>query len=106
MYETSYLIDVASHLQCTILLSIRACVITFRHNICDYRRAVYQILEEQGIDLPRYAVLDRDSPSSRATQCNDFKTIYPLFNPGSDHWAKFGLHDQCEKLPTNFGITL
>ncbi|KAK2178601.1 hypothetical protein NP493_538g04049 [Ridgeia piscesae] len=30
-------------------------------------RAVYQILEEQGIDLPRYAVLDRDSNHSRGT---------------------------------------
>ena len=28
------------------------------------RRKVYQILEEAGIEIPRYAILDRDDPKS------------------------------------------
>ena len=46
---------------------------------CDNRRAVYQILEEQGIDLPRYAVLDRDSNHSRGTgKCYHLITLFHL----------------------------
>ena len=29
------------------------------------RRRVYQILEESGIEIPRYAILDRDDPTSK-----------------------------------------
>lgn len=36
------------------------------------RRKVYSILESVGIEIPRYAVLDRDSP--------DPKRMYALLN--------------------------
>ena len=29
------------------------------------RRRVYQILEEAGIEIPSYAILDRDDPTSK-----------------------------------------
>lgn len=35
------------------------------------RRKVYSILESEGIEIPRYAVLDRDSPDPK----RKFKTI-------------------------------
>lgn len=32
------------------------------------RRKVYSILESEGIEIPRYAVLDRDSPDPKRKQ--------------------------------------
>ena len=31
------------------------------------RRSVYQILEREGIELPRYAILDREDPESKCS---------------------------------------
>lgn len=36
------------------------------------RRKVYSILESEGIEIPRYAVLDRDSPDPK-------RNIYRIF---------------------------
>ena len=41
------------------------------------RRKVYSILESVGIEIPRYAVLDRDSPDpKRMSQLNSYGTRY------------------------------
>lgn len=37
------------------------------------RRKVYSILESVGIEIPRYAVLDRDSPDPKRTQSISYK---------------------------------
>lgn len=44
-----------------------------------YRREVYRILQEEGIDLPRYAVLNRD-PDRPEGQC---PTSTESHSPGS-----------------------
>ena len=50
------------------------------------RRRVYQILEEAGIEIPSYAILDRDDPTSKfikqqQTKSSAFLTRIPLGIP-------------------------
>lgn len=54
------------------------------------RRKVYSILEGVGIEIPRYAVLDRDSPDPKRTyhnicSINDRKHIFFFFIPIAEH---------------------
>lgn len=37
-----------------------------------FRRRVYELLQQQGIDLPRYAVLDRDSGNPEDARLEEF----------------------------------
>ena len=40
------------------------------------RRKVYSILESEGIEIPRYAVLDRDSPDPKGIFWLNYVTLY------------------------------
>ena len=68
------------------------------------RRRVYQILEEAGIEIPSYAILDRDDPTSKfikqqSTKSSAFLTRIPPgipdeFYRGSPYYTILGHNKQ------------